>query len=303
MCVERFRVQTFHHLGHDAVQCLALTGQEIGVNRLPRQRVTKGELLGGLLDDQLGRDQFFDQRQQFALVVLSQMLQEAEVKAPAGDGGENHDLPGCRTHLRRTPPHRVLRAARNMEFAHRLARPHPVGFCEENLTGSHQQFENLLDKERVALGQCKDGVHKLGAHRAGLFKDCPDHRLDFIARETRQSQLDGAPFAIQPGQKVGEAGVRLRVVTAVRHQQKNRLGGDVARQVKEKFEAGIIAPMQILDDDEQRMMSGKADEELGEGVEQAAFLWLGLERGCGDEAGQECSQFREEFDKLLSRTA
>ena len=48
----------------------ALARQQVGVDRLARERVTEGESLRRFLDDELRRDELLDERQQLSFVVI-----------------------------------------------------------------------------------------------------------------------------------------------------------------------------------------------------------------------------------------
>jgi hypothetical protein len=53
------------------------------------------------------------------------------------------------------------------------------------------------------------------------------------------------------------------------------------RQVEEKFQAGIITPVQILDDEQQGLLCSLVQEEVSQGCKEAAFLLFRVERRQG----------------------
>ena len=68
--VERPRVLLLERGGDLPVQRDALARQQLGVDRLARERVTEREPLRRFLDDELRRDELLDERQQLPLVVI-----------------------------------------------------------------------------------------------------------------------------------------------------------------------------------------------------------------------------------------
>ena len=70
--VERIGVLSLERGGDFAVQRDALAPEQLGVDRLARERVTEGEPFGRFLDDELRGDQLLDERQQLLLVVIGE---------------------------------------------------------------------------------------------------------------------------------------------------------------------------------------------------------------------------------------
>ena len=64
--IEAAATQLFERLGDATVQHAPLAGEQAGVDGLAGERVAKGELVGGFLDDQPGRDQLLDDGQRAA---------------------------------------------------------------------------------------------------------------------------------------------------------------------------------------------------------------------------------------------
>ena len=93
-------------------------------------------------------------------------------------------------------------------------------------------------------------------------------------------------------------------IAAVGQQQEERLCRTASRQVMEEFQAGIITPMQVLDDEQQGLHCCLAQEEVSQGGEETAFLLLRIERWQGRKDGQigeGLYDIREQWSKLTSK--
>jgi hypothetical protein len=139
------------------------------------------------------------------------------------------------------------------------------------------------------------GVEEIGGHRLPPGKDRPEHRLDIGEREARQAILNGPMFAINARQEASEPCVPLLI--AARQQQQDRTTRDAPCQEEQEFEAGIVAPVQILDDDQERSQRRKAEEDIREQLEDASLLALGVRTGVrrrrdGLRVGDQGGQFR-----------
>ena len=66
----------------------------------------------------------------------------------------------------------------------------------------------------------------------------------------------------------------LLVVTVCEHHH-DGLGGDGSSHVVQRVEGAFIAPVQVFDDDQQRLYGGEPHKELGEVVYQLALVLLG----------------------------
>ena len=158
------------------MQRLAFAHQQVGVNGLSGEGVPKDKVIGIGLADQLGGDELFDERQQFALVVLGDGLQEREVEALPGHGCGNQHRAGRFAQLGGAPLHGILHRARDAQRAERLARPDTALLI--NIARTHQRFERLFDKERIAIGQRLDRAQKFVANLL-LVKDGANHFASF----------------------------------------------------------------------------------------------------------------------------
>ena len=71
--------------------------------------------------------------------------------------------------------------------------------------------------------------------------------------------------------------------------------GNAARQRQEQIQAGLIAPVQVFNDQDERLAHGEAGEDLHQRLDAAALLLLGVRRRIGRRVGQTIRQMSGEF--------
>src|SRR6266851_2232063 len=111
-----------------------------------------------------------------------------------------------------------------------------------------------------------------------------------------QRKLGGEPFAVQPCQNTSETW--LCFLTAVSQQEENLPGKNALRQVEQAFQARVVTPMHIFDDQEQRLMRRQACKEECEGLEEPAFLLFRVEIEARLQVRQERDKFGKQFDEF-----
>jgi hypothetical protein len=79
--------------------------------------------------------------------------------------------------------------------------------------------------------------------------------------------------------------------------------GDPAGQVLDEVEAGVVAPVNVLNHQEESIVRLVADEELREGKKEAMFLLLGVERHGAARGRQPTRQDREEWNQIVGGRA
>src|SRR5690349_7549755 len=89
-------------------------------------------------------------------------------------------------------------------------------------------------------------------------------------------------------------------LAAVRQQQQHALRSEAARQVEQKLQAALVAPMHVLDGDEQRLSGRQAREEAREGLKELVFLLFRFVNRSGQRFRQEGGELREKFDQCSS---
>jgi hypothetical protein len=81
------------------------------------------------------------------------------------------------------------------------------------------------------------------------------------------------------------------------------LRGETARQSQQRIEAGVVAPVQILDDYEQRPTRCPVAEELHERLGEPAPLLLRIEGRQGRKIGEQHLVLGHQADELRSHWA
>jgi hypothetical protein len=106
--------------------------------------------------------------------------------------------------------------------------------------------------------------------RAGKYEDGPQHCIDAVTREACKQDFLGQVVAIQLRQEMSET--RAHLIVAIGQQNEEGMSRTAPRQVVEEFQAGIIAPMNIFNDERHWPSAGLIHEELGQRRKEAAFL-------------------------------
>ena len=89
-----------------------------------------------------------------------------------------------------------------------------------------------------------------------------------------------------------------KLIVTIGQQQQYGMGGDIACQGEEQIQAGFVAPVQVFDDQDERLAGGEAGEELHQGLDTAALLLLRIGWKVGKGTGEMCSQLRQQPDEL-----
>src|SRR5437870_401571 len=78
----------------------------------------------------------------------------------------------------------------------------------------------------------------------------------------------------------------LNIVTPVGQQDKQGGSSTAPRQVMEKFQAGLVTPMYIFDDEQHWLFGGLTCKELRQSGKEAAFLLFGIRCGQWSQVGR-----------------
>jgi hypothetical protein len=100
----------------------------------------------------------------------------------------------------------------------------------------------------------------------------------------REGEFLCETFAVQLRQEMAQAWLNL--VTAVGQQDKQRGGSAAPRQVMEEFQAGLITPMNIFNDEQHWLFGGLTCKELRQRGKEAAFLLFGIRCGQWSQVGR-----------------
>src|SRR5205823_7900101 len=115
------------------------------------------------------------------------------------------------------------------------------------------------DDKAAAFRQRVEGTQefpvKKAAHiktRVTLLKDGRQHRIDLVACKRHELDLVSEPFAVELCKPAAQ--LRLYLVMAVRDQEQERMRRRAPHQIVEKVQAGVVAPVHILNDEKHRRL-------------------------------------------------
>ncbi len=93
----------------------------------------------------------------------------------------------------------------------------------------------------------------------------------------------------------------MDLITSVGDQEEYRLCGDLARKVEQIFEARVVTPVHIFDDEEQRMQTGRLSQEVREGLEKTPFilLWIAGRHQPDRQLRDEHCKFGEQVGEIV----
>ncbi len=133
-------------------------------------------------------------------------------------------------------------------------------------------LEDLLHEERVALGFLVDDFHE-GFGRAAAAER-GEQRRDRLLRQAFQRDSLDETLPDELGQRLLErlADVELDVAVGAQHQD-GKLG-EVLREMLQEGQTGIVGPVQVVEQPDDRRMTGQAFDERSKAVEEETLLLL-----------------------------
>src|SRR5579875_836596 len=212
----------------------------------------EGKAVRRLFDDQLSRKKFFQAMQELVFGLPSDVQQEVNLKAASSDSRERQYFTGLFTQTVRALPHCGGNAAWDVQVLQRLASPGSLSI--EDPPGYLQGGQRFFDEKGVAFGERVQGVQQLAPRGRRQVKDGGKHRFDITAGEARQGAFLRPAFPILLRQPVAKT--RVDFVTAVGQQDQPGKGGAVAQKILQEFQAALIAPVDVLDDQQERARTG-----------------------------------------------
>jgi len=278
--LEVVAVDLFERLREDPVKLRATRRAEALEQRLAHERV--GERQPARIVGE--RDQPARQSRLQALEHCGGRKAEAarerrEAELAADDGGDVQRARRRRVQWREAPADRVAHA-----IGQRQRALGGKAVAETPLRG--QQRHELVDEERVAFAGAVHGRHQarrdaLAIARGGRGADLPRagrrHPPDVLAAQPLQRHAHRHPG--QATQRRGQlrACVRLRIAVGGDHE--DRRVGQRAADEPEREQRGGVGPVQVVEDDDQRLASRDRGEQRGERVEQTKARLIGVLRG------------------------
>src|SRR2546430_1869519 len=105
-------------------------------------------------------------------------------------------------------------------------------------------------------------------------KDCAEHRVYITTWQVGQLEFLNQPFAVKLRQPASQSWTYL--VVAIGHEQQEGVSSTTPGEIMEKFQASIVAPVQVLNDQQKRLLCSQACEALCQGCEDATLFlfWL-----------------------------
>jgi hypothetical protein len=266
--------------GERPVQPDALAGQQIGVHGLAGEGVperVRGVLAG---DQQLPADRLAQRRLQLVLRQLYGVPQQVVLDTAPGDGGRAQHLLGGLGELLDPDEEYVGQPARHGG--------------RRRVEVARQRGEQLLRVEGVALGPVDDTADR--GVRQGVRPQRPDETGHFgVGHRPQFHAVDGGQ-PDQLGEQWAQGMAAVQIVRAVRGEDRQAVGGGAgsraleepaAEQEAEEVPGGLVRPVQVFEDQQERGDVGEVGEETGQALEELqAAARVGRGAGAGSGAQQ-----------------
>ena len=226
-----------------------LAGQQVVVDRLPEQRVAEGVRPAARRDEHVGLDGGAERRLELGRPEVGDGGEEGVADLPPGDGDEAGDRAGG-----------LVEAVE--------VHQQDVGQLAGDLPGPRGADE-LLDEEGVALGAVDDrDVLRLG--HGGRVQRADEEAYVVVVERLDLEAVDAAqPHPL--GRLAAQRVATVEVVGAVGHDERDardRAGEEIAEHVA----GGLVGPVGVLHDDEDRRVLGDGGEEVAERVVDVAAV-------------------------------
>ncbi len=197
---------------------------------------------------------------------------------------------GVRTHASEAQFDRVLQTAWNAPGA--CSHPVPAIVHLDQLFGHQHGFEHLFQEERIALRQAVEGIEHSRRQGSRPRQDGSQHGPGMSPGQRHQGDVLSQVFAVELRQKGAQ---RLTHFLPAIGQKQEQPGCDcLACQEEEKLKGALVAPMEILHDQQHRSGARGSREDISQGREEAALLLFGVQR----RQGRQARQFGEMLDLL-----
>ena len=130
--------------------------------------------------------------------------------------------------------------------------------------------DQLLDEEGVAIGSGEDGLHH--ALPRGDAEDRRGELADLVEVEAAELQVPDGPHPLPADHEGTERMPPVQLVGPVRHEERDRHAAECLDEVRGEVEGGAVGPVQVLEDDEQRLIGSEALEQAQHRLEQLRAL-------------------------------
>jgi hypothetical protein len=134
----------------------------------------------------------------------------------------------------------------------------------------------------------------LGWLGLGRRLDCRQEVVDGVDGEPADRDALVVIHAAQRSERLRQRVHAINLDVAICANDHSPHGGDVARDLFEQEERGLIGPVQIVEEDDQRARLRHVAQEGGDALEQARALGLGIETWCDFELRHAAPYLRHE---------
>jgi hypothetical protein len=267
--VRRVRMLTFDRIGYASVQRDAFSRKQLGVDRLASKRVTKCESVGRLLDDKLRRDELFHERQHFTLVVLREYPQQVEVESTSSHRRNRRNFTRWLRQGIESTPNCFDGSTWDTYTLEWPSFPAAASRWRE-VARDQQRLERLFDEERIPLREPVQKLNELGAEILVWAEDRSQHRADVIASEPSDGKVHHETRAFEICDEARETWTDL--LTPVRERDDDLLRRMTSREVEDQLEAGVVAPVDILEREHHGLRARERRDRLRERMKETTSI-------------------------------
>ena len=140
-----------------------------------------------------------------------------------------------------------------------------------------EEAYDLPDEERIAAGLGMDCRH--GSSFGRDARDVGDVIRNVVVRKTAEGDATDERLSHELGERGAERVAQRRVDVAVRGNEQQPRPHDFARDEPEEEQRRLVGGMQVVEEHDERALSGDGVEEGNSCIEQADARSYGLRRG------------------------
>src|SRR6266516_917869 len=144
----------------------------------------------------------------------------------------------------------------------------------------------------LSSSSMKKGLPSVSVYMASSSSPCA--RGGTVNTERRRAKIAYIMALTSLRVRGARAHAWANLVAAVGQQDKQGGSSTAPRQVMEKVQAGLVTPMQVLNDQQRRLFGCLAEEEMSQGGEKTTFLVLRIKRGQRGEIRRQREQIKKQ---------
>src|SRR5215469_7249858 len=146
----------------------------------------------------------------------------------------------------------------------------------KDISGGNQRTQDFLDEEGIPLCQRIQGLQCFCMDGLSCIEDSMKHRVYMVAGEGRQREFGSQALPIKFCQPLPEEWANF--FAPVGQEDKQWVASTAPCQVVEIFQAGVIAPVHVLYNEQDWLCERLTCEELCQCFEETTFFLFGIER-------------------------